>query len=224
MSITHTDVQLACRTRLLTLIVCTTGSTTLAATATGYSRAAGSFLSDNFAPGMEITPTGFAANTVDTITAVSALTLTTRNSRAVESAASGRTISVGLPASIAKENEKFVPVNGVPYVEEQYVPGPEFVSTDGGQGLLELRPMYSPRVYVPANVGILADGRYADAIKALFKPATVLTLPTGSAGDSCEVRKDAAPFRGQRAPSATAGWSCVPITIPLKAQTLSTVP
>jgi hypothetical protein len=224
MSIDHTAIQIACRVKLLTLSVCTTGSTTLAATATGYSRAAGSFLTDLFAPGMEITPAGFTTNTVDTITAVTALTLTTRNARTAEASASGRTISVGLPASIAAENKAFTPVGGVPYVEEQYIPGPEMVSTDGGQGLLELRPMYSPRVYVPANNGILADSRYADAIRALFKPCTVLTLPTGSSGDWCEVRKDTAPYRGQRAPSVTAGWSCIPITIPLKATTLSTVP
>ena len=42
--IDHGAVLLACRAHAATLSVATTGSTTLAATATGYTRDAGSFL------------------------------------------------------------------------------------------------------------------------------------------------------------------------------------
>lgn len=218
MSLDHTTLQQAMRARLLTLSVCTTGTATLSATATGYARTVGSFLADGLAAGMEITPAGYATNTVDTITAVTALTLTTRNTRAAESAASGRTISVGLPAGRAFENQKYTPVVNTPYVEEQYIPGPEFVTTDSYAGQLEMRPMYSPRIYVPANTGIGADGQYADAIRRHFAPGTLLLL---SSGEMLEVR-DAA-FCGQRAQNATGGWSTIPITIPFRVTTV-TVP
>ena len=56
--------RIACQTRLLSTVVATTGAIALSATASGYHRAAGSFLDDQFAIGMEITPSGFGANAV----------------------------------------------------------------------------------------------------------------------------------------------------------------
>jgi hypothetical protein len=53
---------LALRGRVLTLSVATTGTTSLAATATGYTRAAGSFVTDGFKPGMEVLAAGFATS------------------------------------------------------------------------------------------------------------------------------------------------------------------
>jgi hypothetical protein len=218
MVIDHTMLQLALRAKLLTLSVATTGSTTLAATTTGYSRTAGSFYADFFWPGMELATAGFASNGTRVITQVTPTTITVAGSLTPEVAAAGRTLSVGLPSNRAWENVTYVPVTGVPYIEEQYIPGPAAMVNDGYAGLLELRPMYSPRVYVPLDTGISADGRYADAITRLFLPGTTLPLATG---DQFVVRGDAAPMRGQRAPSATPGWSCIPVTIPLKVTTVA---
>ena len=163
---------------------------------------------------MEVTPAGFTTNTVDVITRVTALTVTTRNARTKQTAGSGRSLSVVLPALRLWENvdSGSPPPLGVPYVEEQYLPGPQFIDNDGWQGALVMRPMYSPRIYVPANTGFLADSRYADAIQALYAPDTQFTL---ASGNRLTVRGDVAPFRGQRTQAAP-GWSCIPLTIPLE--------
>jgi len=211
---THTEIQSALQTALLTLSVATTGLTTLSASATGYVRTAGSFLTDGFAAGMEVTPVGFSANTVSVITRVTALTITVKNARYPQASASGRRLTVGLPSLRLWENADSgsPPPVGVPYVEEQYIPGPAFIGNDGDQGILEMRPMYAPRVYVPSNTGFLADSRYADAIQALYAPGTQFTL---ASGNRLTVRGDVAPYRAQRTNPAP-GWSCIPVTIPLR--------
>jgi hypothetical protein len=216
----HTSLHLALRVKLLTLSMATTGSVSLSATATGYARTVGNFYTDGFWPGMEVKTSGFAnpANNgrgvIQQVTplamVVTMYVVTTSpadGSRKVsyppnvaEAAAAGRLMSVGLPSNGAWENSTYIPITGVPYIEEQYIPGPGFIANDGYAGLLELRPMYSPRVYVPLDTGISADGRYADAITRLFLPGTTLPLATG---DQFVVRGDVAPMRGQRAPSAT---------------------
>lgn len=76
----------------------TTGSTSLSATATGYARAAGSFITDGFAANDWITASGFtnaANNGVSQIVAVTATTLTVTKATGpvVEAAATGRTIT-----------------------------------------------------------------------------------------------------------------------------------
>lgn len=222
--IDHTDLHLAMRAKLRTLVVVTTGAITLRATATGYERAAGSFYDDGFWPGMEITPAGFATNTPRVIASVTPATITVNGSVPVEASAGGRSLTVGLPSSRAWEGLAFQPTPGVPYVEEQYIPGPEAIAHDGYQGRLELRPMYAPRIYMPEGLGIGADGKYAGAIRRLFAPGTVLTLPTGSAGDSCVVLNTPAPVRGQRLHTAVAGWSMIPVTISFRALTVSSLP
>lgn len=242
--ISRLDVQLALRAKLAALAVVTTGSTSLSATATGYHRAAGSFVAEGFAKGMWVTPSGFATNTPGVVTRVTATDLdvtlylitypapsfaqsVSSPAMTVEGVASGRSLAVGLPAMQAWENTTLTPIDGVPYVEEQYVPGPAFVANDGFQGRMELRPTYAPRIYVPASVGIGADGRYADAMLRLFAPGTAIPLPTGAAGDSCVVRGQSgepAPQLGQRSPGASPGWSTIPITIPLRVLTTSSLP
>ena len=76
----------------------TTGSTSLSATATGYARASGSFISDCFRVGMEITASGFtdpANNGTSVITAMNAtsLTVTKATPTVAEAAAASRTIN-----------------------------------------------------------------------------------------------------------------------------------
>jgi hypothetical protein len=75
----------------------TTGSATLAATATGYSRTTGSFITNGFAVGDEITASGFttaANNGRSIVTAVTAtdLTVTKAVPTVAEAAAAGRTL------------------------------------------------------------------------------------------------------------------------------------
>src|SRR6185503_14232379 len=95
-----TAATLALRNRAIGLVVCTTGSTSLSATTTGYHRAAGSFITDGFQPGMETLPSGWSVtgnNARCVITQVTASDLTIDGGRSVEAAGSGKTIAVGLP-------------------------------------------------------------------------------------------------------------------------------
>jgi hypothetical protein len=138
-----------------------------------------------------------------------------------------------LPSLRALEDIPFTRVDGQPYLEEQYLPGPGTVPHDGYEGLLKLTPMYVLRLYTPANSGISASAKYADAILRLFAPGTVLPLPNAGSlfypdavlpytgEESLVVRADFAPYPGQRSPSDPPGWSVVPITIPLECRSIS---
>lgn len=219
--INHHEVQLALRTQLLTLSVATTGSTDLAGTATGYSRSAGSFLTDGFRVGMEVVGTGFADSDnagPHTITAVDATTITCADT-AVEAEAAGRTLTVGLPNGRAWENVQYEPTQNTPWVEEQYLPGPMRRETLGATAQLEVLPQYLPRVYVPANVGADAARMYADALITLFAPGTTMTT---ASGDVLRVRGDLAPFAGQLL-QARPGFAVVPVTVPLRVRTTNSI-
>lgn len=233
----HLVSLLALRNRALTLASPTTGSTSLSVTTTGYARAAGSFITDGFAVGMEIAASGFttaANNGAGVVTAVAAGTLTvdaytvtlgvtgyTAASRtlATEAADVGRTISVGLPAMRAWENSVFVPVAGKPYVEEDYLPGPAEQITLGPLGEIEVLPQYILKLYGLAGKGITPLYKASDALLALFAPRTALTLSTG---DVLRVRTNPAPYRSQLLPSEP-GWSVVVVTVPLRAESANTI-
>lgn len=210
--VSHVLMQLALRQRLLTLSVATTGLTSLSATATGYARTTGSFLLDGFARGLELTPSGFSSNPVSVIRAVTALSITVDDARAVEGVAGSRALTVSLPTQRAWENVDFVRTPGKPYIEEQYLPGPMHLDSLGANGDLTVEPMYHVNIYTPENAGISADGAYADALIALFAPSSELVL---SNGDVLFVRADLAPYRGQR--QQDAGFTVIPVTIPLRA-------
>jgi hypothetical protein len=218
--INTTLAQLALRNRLLGLSIASTGSATLVATTTGYTRAAGSFLTDLFAPSMEITPTGFPENPVDVLIGVTATTLTTANAHAAAVSGAARTIAAKLPVGRAFENIVFSPTTGRPWIEEDFVPNGSALRTfagDGGQ--LEDRGLYVvkyyglsnlPNVNPPAGAGISAIRRATDAIKALYSPGTRFTLSDATV---LRIRSDVAPIAGQMIPLEN-GYSAVTITIP----------
>lgn len=211
-------VRLALRTRLAQLLVVTTGSVTLEATATGYRRAVGSFLVDGFARGMEVQPASFSQTPPGVITAVTATDLTIMGGRTIEAAAAGRTLSVGLPAQRAWENVAFTPTTGVPYVTEDFVPGPGKKINIGRPAEMEYLPMYAPKVYVPSGAGVGAGDAYADALLALFPPSDEIALT----GATLHVRGDAAPYSGQLL-AAGPGFAVVPITVPLLLRTVNAI-
>lgn len=209
-------MQTAMRRKLLELVVATTANDAmLAATATGYTRTdGGSFITERFAPGMEIVPTGFTGATRQVIAKVTVNQLVVAGPVIPDTVLAGRSISVGLPAIRLWEDISVPPSPGYPYVEEQYVPGPAEV-VERGVVRTEVRPMYTPRVYVPlvvagVQVGNAGDGMYADAILELFPSGSVLPCDDGTV--LC-VRGSPAPTRFQRSYAAV-GWSCIPITIP----------
>lgn len=83
-----------------------TGSTSLSATATGYARAAGSFLTNGFQVGDIVTATGFSARnngrSVVTNVTATALTVTKAGGTVAQSAATGRTITADQRLTVTK--------------------------------------------------------------------------------------------------------------------------
>jgi hypothetical protein len=218
--INHYDYQLALRQRLLTLEVVTTGSISLTATTSGYTRGSGSFLTDGFAVGMEVSGSGFTDpdnNAAKTITAVAALTLECDGCTA--EGAGTRTLSVGLPELRGWENIALTPEVDRPYVTEQYLPGPTLRETLGTFAELELRPMYAVTIHAVANRGLAAAAKYADAVITLFAPGTSLTATNG---DVLRVRSDVGPFRGQLLQDGP-GWAMIPVTIPLRVRSVNSI-
>jgi hypothetical protein len=204
-------VQLALRSKAMTLVVATTGTMSLSATTTGYARATGSFITDNFYPGMEIVPAGFASNTPRVITAVSVLSITVNATLTAEGAAGGRSITVGLPSNRAWENIAYEPVAGVPWVREEFLPGPTQQATMGPLGELEATPMYALYVNVAAET-VLTEKRYVQALRVLFAPRTAITVTNVGI---LRVRADTGPYAGQLQPS-TPGFAVQPLSIPLR--------
>jgi hypothetical protein len=220
MSVNHAANRLALRAYAALLLVCTTGSVTLTATATGYSRSdGGSFLVDGFAEGMDVTPAGFVANPVSTIVSLDATTITVADTRAAEGASPARMLFVGLPNRRAYENAKFTPTAGRPWVGDQYANGPSTQKTTGPLGTLEIRPNYTLDLYFPLNAGTAAADNLVDALLAHFASSTAFALPNG---DALRVRTDTAPYatQGKRLDS---GFWHVPVTIPLWLQTANTI-
>lgn len=214
-------IQLAMRTRALTLSVATTGLVSLAATSTGYARTTGSFQADGFWPGMEIMPAGFATNAPRVITAVTPLAITVNTTAGqvpVEASAGGRSLTVGLPSNRAWENVTLIPITGVPFVEEQYIPGPNAQVTIGPNGDLELLPQYQLQVHLPTETGLTVS-RYADALLRLFAPRTAIPL---ASGDVLRVRSDVGPFVGQLQQSQP-GFAVKPVTFPLRVRTQNSI-
>lgn len=219
--IAHTPIVLACRARALTLSVCTTGAVSLASTATGYTRATGSFVTDGFRIGMQVTPSGFSFSTPEVVTGVTALTMTTDTTHAVQAAAS-RTLSVGLPAqpdaeiNRGWENLQFTPTNGVPYIAEEYLPGQMTGVGLGAGSDLEATSLYLLKFYGPFGTGREALAAYADAALLHFAPPLALALSTG---DTARVRRDLAPYASQLLREEV--HAVVTVTIPLRTRSAS---
>lgn len=207
-----TNVDLAFRARLATLTVCTTGSTTLAATSAGYTRSSGSFVDDGFAAGMEVTQTGFGSQGPALIEEVTATLLRIRGGRTAAQAASGRTLRVGLPSLVSYENGPvFEPVQGRSYLELQLVEQPpELLSFPANGGTSEERGLYVVRWYSVAGYGRTGIGRCVDAVKALFTSGTTFAAPDGS---TVRVRGDAGPSASQLQ-NRPAGFALIAVSIP----------
>lgn len=206
-------LHLAFRARALSLVVCTTGSINMSATATGYARATGSFVTDGFYVGMEITPGGFASNPVDVVLAVADDEITTRDGRAAEAAADGRSLSVLIPEARAFDQDQFTPTGAKPYVDEYLVPGPSsLVTTAADHGKVEETGLYIFKWYHLSGFGSSGIRKTGDALKALFTPGTVI--------GPARVRTDVSAQNGQLIPT-TGGWSVLTLTVPWRARTVN---
>lgn len=217
--INHEQIRLAARAHALTLSVATTGAMSLAATADGYARTTGSFITDGFAVGMEVTPDGFTETTVCRIIGVTALTLSIAGGRTVEAAGTGRTLTVELPSRRAFENVTLTVGAPEPTVTETYLPGALTKSGLGARGTLEATPLYVLRFAVPINTGVGALARYADACIEHFAPGQTVTLTNG---DTARVRSDLCPYPSQLLYPGD-GTAAIAVTIPLRLTTANSI-
>jgi hypothetical protein len=222
------SIQLALRSRLLAMTVTTTGSISLAATTTGYVRTTGSFITDGFSAGMEITPAGFTNNSKAVITDVSALTITAKRIMATtangvttyalaaltaEAAAGSRSLTVGLPSQRAWENydDDFQPTAGIPWVREEMSLGPHGQITIGPGGDVRGEPQYAIHFYVPTGTKLTAK-RYTHAARVTFAPNQDITIT----GGRVRVRGQPAPLVGPLLPNVIPGFAGQTIQIPIE--------
>ncbi len=212
------DVHLALRAQALAVVVCTTGTMALSATSTGYARLAGSFVTDGFMAGMEVTPTGFTQTTPGIITAVAALTLTISGGRTVQASGGGRALAVTVPAVRVFENLEpteagvILPdvITGRPYVEEEFAPATQRLTTNSPRGVVELTGLYLLTWAGLANYDAIAIRRCVDALLTAFPPMQAFTLADGSIA---RVRGDVAPWARQIT-TRPGGWAASILTIP----------
>lgn len=124
----------------------------------------------------------------------------------------------GLPASRAWENDYFKPIAGVPFVSEQYVPGPRKQRGIGPFAKVDRRPTYIVTIHHPVN-SKLAARVAADAVVAHFPMRKKWALTDGS---ELRVRADAGPVPGQMLPSEP-GFEAVPVSINLQLWTNNSI-
>ncbi len=191
----------------------------LTATGSTYTRTVGSFVTDGFRVGMEVTPSGFSDTTPRVITQVEALTLTVDGTPTAQTVSGGRTLTVGLPSTAVYENRVSDPTATVPYWVENYLPGASEKYTVAQTGSLEVLPLYVLQLYARMDVGIGALAKTADALLAHFAPGTALALTTG---DTAVVRGRPAPTRSQLT-NPDSGWALVTVTIPLRCSTANAI-
>lgn len=212
------DAHLALRARALAVVVCTTGTMALAATAAGYTRASGSFVTDGFMPGMEVTPVGFTQTTPGIITQVSALTMAIAGGRSVQTSGSGRSLSVNTPTvrvfgNLEPSEAGVVLPNlptGRPYYEEAFAPSTQQLLTNSTRGVIEHTGLFLVTWAGLANYDDIGIRRCADAVLTAFPPQYAWTLTDGSV---LRVRGDIAPW-AREITRRDGGWAAVIITIP----------
>lgn len=221
--IDHASCMLAIRNRIRAVVIATTGTTSIAATTTGYTRSAGSFVADGFLKGMEVLVAGFAQsgnNGYKVITNVAAGTLTVRSltTMVVEAEGGNESIIAGLPGIRGWENESITPVATRPYIEEDYAPGThQLLSAPASGALAEETGIYFLRWYGLADEGPLPVLKASNAVLALVTPNTRMTA--GSA--TVRVRDDVAPIARQAVRRDS--WSVSSIEIPWRAYTTNTI-
>lgn len=232
------------RGRYLSSTLLTTGSQSLSATATGFARAAGSFLDDHFAVGMWIQSSGFgtpANNGYGVITAVTALAMTVSKwamsataaglptvvagtANAVESAGSGRTIAAVVPGLREFDNTEVARVAVVPYIRDLFVSsGNHLVTFPANQGQAEDSGLYVVTLFGLAGKGSAAILRASGAILQRFSPGTAMTMTDGNVvrvrGES---QSDPRPQGGQIIP-IDGGWAYRQLQIPWRARSRNTI-
>lgn len=215
--IDHAATHIALRNLALAAVAATTGTTSLGATGTTFTRSSGSFVTDGFAVGMEVVGVGFstANNAPAVVRNVAALSMTVDRTLATQSGAGSRSLSAGVPALRASENVAFASdVTGRPYWREDFVPATRRTVTYGGRtdSLEEETGLYVGKLYGLAGLGVTGIRSLARAILLQFTPGTDLSVGSSIVW----IRGNPAPWPGQITPTDT-GHAYITITVPWRA-------
>lgn len=189
---THTAARLALRAKLKTLVIAASAGS-IAAVKTGFTRVSGSFITDGFYPGFEVTQIGFGVNITTLITGVTALAMTTADAPTVAGAAIGQSLASYLPAYRRwGRNLKSDDVPSTrPYIVETYQPAPSVLLGQSVGGTTEMNGLYMVHWFGLPNLGDESLTVPAEAIQALFAHPLQLPLATGQ---NIRVRGDMLPF------------------------------
>lgn len=211
--------RIGLQTRVLGTVIATTGSTTLAATATGYTRASGSFLDDGFLIGMEATPAGFAANGRSVIRDVSASEIVIAGARAVEVASGSRSLTAYLPARRAHDST-LDPIAGQSSLRTEFVPATlETISMAPNNGNALETFAFFVTLYAPTDAGPDLFDVTLDAVLARLSSGTIID----AGAHTLSVMWKPGPHRGQVLPHSIAGMSYAQAVISLSAQSRTAV-
>lgn len=224
--------RLAIRNRLLGLSVCTTGAITMSVAAGKFVRSSGSFITDGFAVGQEVTPSGFseaANNERAVILSRTALQMTVDRPLTTEGAGSGKTLAVGLPGVRLFENLEAVDEDGAtladgpppsrPYFREAFRSLPtrlRGLAATGGR--LEENGVYFAHFYFIENTGSEASDRVTQAAAALFTPGTRVTAGSQEVWIVGDPGVDISPLI-----SLDSGWAHRVVEIPWRAYPRNTI-
>lgn len=189
---THVAARLALRAKLKTLVIASSAGN-IAAVATGFTRASGSFITEGFYPGFEVTQLGFPKNITTLITDVSDLAIKTADAPTVAGAAIGQTLSSLLPVyrRWGKNLRSDTPPTDRPYILETYQPAPSVLLGQAVGGTIEKNALYIVQWFGLPNLGDESLTVPAEAIIALFAHPLQLPLATGQ---NVRVRGDMLPF------------------------------
>lgn len=210
----------AFRARLVGTVAASTGLATLSATASGYARPSGSFVTDGFTVGMEITPTGFSNSAVEVVTDVQPLALTVRTSHPAQPAAGTRSLSARMPQRRAFDGQPLEIVPDALAMREEYVPAPsDTITTSPRGGLTTESGFYLVTLFAPQAVGEWVLDALGHALKRRFAGGTVLAA--GDVAIRCTQRPGVS--LGQILPYETPGVVFRTVRIPWTAQTRAAV-
>lgn len=208
------------RARLVGTVVAFTGTMALSATAIGYVRTNGSFVTDGFTVGMEVTPTGFASGAVEVVTDVQPLTLTVSTAHAVQASASGRALSAKMPQRRAFDGQPLEILPDRLALREEYVPAPaDTITTSPRGGLTNESGFYVVTLFAPVAVAEWVLDAMGHALKRRFAGGTVIAA--GDVAMRCTQRPGVS--LGQILPYDTPGVAFRTVRIPWTAQTRAAV-
>lgn len=169
------EIRVGLESRLAALAIVTTGTTTLAATGSTYTRSSGSFLTDGFVIGDAVSATGFTgtANGKATVTAVTATVLTVDRALATVASGGSRSITAGVP-DVSYPGQAFAVPPDKAWVRARVRSvGNRTVATGDGP-LQRHEGIFLVDVFEPysSGMGINRLERLASAIRAQFRVTT----------------------------------------------------